>query len=210
VAPRYYRNNIMSRKKAPPPESSDLVGMAKTIEPESDRAAALIIAAWVDDALTGLLKAYLVQEPKVIKEMFQRMAPLSTFSSRIKAAYLVGLIDKHQYDNLETIRDIRNDFAHSRANLTFQNESIRARCGNLMIRSLAEASGERTKRGGSPPNPRRAFIATALVLSGYYLELREKIEPLGAGQPEVFGGYVQKIAEVMRDLIVSRAKESQS
>src|SRR5262245_8018990 len=70
---------------------------------ESDRAVALIVAAWVDDALGDLLRAYLVQDAKVIEEMFKPMAPLSTFSAKIKAAHLVGLIDKRQFENLDTI-----------------------------------------------------------------------------------------------------------
>ena len=64
----------MTKKKPAPVQTTDLAGMAKKIEGESDRGAALIIAAWVDDALGDLLKAYLVQEAGVIEEMFTQMA----------------------------------------------------------------------------------------------------------------------------------------
>jgi hypothetical protein len=200
----------MAKKKLLPAETTDLAGMAKKIEGESDRGVALIIAAWVDDALGDLLKAYLVQDGKAIEEMFKQMAPLSTFSAKIKAAYLVGLIDKRLLDNLDTIREIRNDFAHSRIDLTFQAESVRARCMNLMYRNMAEASGDPAPPGASPPSPRKAFVATGLVLAGYFIDLRGKLHPVEVAQPSVFDGYGQSLAGALKKLIVAKAREMRS
>lgn len=200
----------MATKKLPPAQTADLAGMANRLAGESDRGAALTVAAWVDDALGALLKAYLVQDAKVIEEMFKQMAPLSSFSAKIKAAYLVGLIDRRQFDNLDTIRVIRNDFAHSRTDVTFEDQSVNARCLNLMFRNVAEASGQPTPPGASPPSPRKAFCATGLVLAGYYIDLLGMIEPLESVQADVFDGYAQNLASALRNLIATKAKEASS
>src|SRR5215216_1518415 len=109
----------MVKPKKAPPESADLTGMAARLQRESDRGCALIVASWVDDALTDFLKAYLVQDAKIIDDLFRPMGPLGSFSAKISMAYLRGLIDRTMFDNLNTIREVRNDFAHSRADISF-------------------------------------------------------------------------------------------
>ena len=160
-------------KNNTPPETSDLAGMAKKLEGESDRAVALIIAAWVDDSLGHLLKAYLVQDAKVIEHIFDGMAPLSSFSANQSVAYLVGLIDRKQFNNSRHHPRHPQRLAHSRTDLTFEDQRVRARCMNLMFRNMAEVSGEpRPPSDASLPSPRKAFAASGLILAGYFMELR--------------------------------------
>lgn len=98
---------------------------------ESDRGCALFAAAYIDKALGKLLKSHLVQGSKVDEELFTGQAPLGSFSSRIKLAYYLGRISAAERKDLDTIRQIRNDFAHNAAALTFSDQSIANRCGNL-------------------------------------------------------------------------------
>ncbi|OOG87040.1 hypothetical protein B0E41_04845 [Hydrogenophaga sp. A37] len=53
-------------------------------------------------------------------------APLGTFSSRIKAAYAMGLITKDQFIDLERLRKIRNEFAHSWKPVNLSKQKIAA------------------------------------------------------------------------------------
>ncbi len=51
-------------------------------------------------------------------------APLGTFSARIKAAYSLGLINKSQFDDLERLRKIRNEFAHTWQSIEISKPNI--------------------------------------------------------------------------------------
>lgn len=104
---------------------------ATALETESDRAIALITAAFLDDALAAVLRHALVDDAKILDELFGTDRPLGTLSSRIKIAYCLGHISHGSFRDLETIRAIRNDFAHSRQALNFQSQGIRERCMKL-------------------------------------------------------------------------------
>ena len=86
------------------------------LQNESPRAAVIIAGAFLESQLRDLLSSFLVDDPKVVGELLgsdkKADRPLSTFSSRTKAAYCLGLISRSIYDDLETIRKIRNKFAH--------------------------------------------------------------------------------------------------
>ena len=98
---------------------------------ETDRGCALYAAAYLDRALSDLLFLSLVENKNVEKDLFEGTAPLATFSSRIKLAYYLGKISPSMRRDLDLIRKIRNDFAHSAENLSFENEKIANRCKEL-------------------------------------------------------------------------------
>lgn len=52
------------------------------------------------------------------------MAPLSTFSAKIKLAYALGLIPMYCFTDLEKIRRIRNATAHKYSAMSFENQEI--------------------------------------------------------------------------------------
>jgi len=104
---------------------------ATALEKESDRAVALITAAFIDEALAALLRHALVDDAKILDELLGTDRPLGTFSSRIKLAYCLGHISHGSFRDLETIRAIRNDFAHSREALNFHSPGIKDRCLKL-------------------------------------------------------------------------------
>jgi mannitol operon repressor len=62
--------------------------------------------------------------------------PLSSFSSRIKAAYCLGLISHSMYYDLETIRKIRNKFAHKMHGYTFDEPEIVSWCKSLKLAKM--------------------------------------------------------------------------
>ncbi|MEO6808839.1 MAG: transcriptional regulator, partial [Isosphaeraceae bacterium] len=86
---------------------------------ESERGAALIAAAFLDDALLELLRAVLVDEPEIVTRLVgdetgSNNAPLSTFATRINLCYCLGLLDPDTQHDLKLIGRIRNKFAHRR------------------------------------------------------------------------------------------------
>jgi hypothetical protein len=89
-----------------------------------DRGLVLSLAAFAEDALGFLLKSYLLDSPVSLKLIEGFNAPLGTFSSRINAAYALRLITKDQFNDLEKLRKIRNEFAHNWQPLNFSDSKI--------------------------------------------------------------------------------------
>lgn len=112
---------------------------------ESDRGCALYAAAYLDRALSDLLFVSLVAHKKIEEDLFKSSAPLSTFSARIKMAYYLGKLPPSGRRDLETIRSIRNDFAHHPEYIDFTAQSIRARCDNLTLIWREPDAGPRAK-----------------------------------------------------------------
>lgn len=104
-----------------------------TLNSETDRGCALMAAAYIDEKLGELIKSYLVDDPKIIKQVFDFNGPFGTFSSRIDSAYLLGLLPRNVYKDIHLLRKIRNDFAHVSSPLTFDDEPISSRCKELLL-----------------------------------------------------------------------------
>lgn len=60
------------------------------------------------------------------KRLFDGYGPMSSFSGKIDMAYALQIITKKAYDELTTIRRLRNKFAHSIALVSFDSDEIRA------------------------------------------------------------------------------------
>lgn len=103
-----------------------------TIEGElyggSDRARAVLLASFVENALTAFLEAKL--RPSYpsgeYRLLFGSMAPLGTFSSKILVAYAFNWTGPDTYHDLDLIRELRNGFAHSRNSFTFETKEVAA------------------------------------------------------------------------------------
>jgi DNA-binding MltR family transcriptional regulator len=105
----------------------------KQLMEESDRGAALVGAAYLDEMLIRLFRVKMRLTKKLDKELLEGFGPLSTMSSRTKIAYCLGWIGVETFRDLNLLRDIRNDFAHAHKPLTFSNATVQARCRELCI-----------------------------------------------------------------------------
>ena len=126
---------------------------------ESDRAAAVLSAAYIDELLKNLIANFLVDDEKVVEKLLDPKksphAPLGTFSARITAAFCLGLIDRVQYDDLNIIRQIRNLFAHSLHGVTFKSAEVVKEVKKLKAHRLARIVKD----------TRGEFILTVAILS---------------------------------------------
>ena len=140
--------------------------MLKETRRESDRASALIHAANLDNQLRRLLLEHFVKiSSEMEKQVFEGTGYLSTFSSRINASYMVGLLAQNEYHDFNIVRKIRNYFAHQEHGWSFKTDEVRKLCDSLML--IAEAKLDRPKFDFS--DPRHAFEITASSL--FYLIL---------------------------------------
>jgi DNA-binding MltR family transcriptional regulator len=97
---------------------------------ESDRGAALVSAAMLDDLLEKIILAFLIDTKETKKLISGFNAPLGTFSARIIAAYSLGLLSEEEYEECGRLRQIRNEFAHH-VHQKFDDQKVRDVCGNL-------------------------------------------------------------------------------
>src|SRR5664279_1524149 len=104
----------MAKKKTVPPLTDYLGIVVSEVQTETDRGAALIVSAWLDDALDTFLQSRVIDDSKVVAALFGINQPLATFSSRINLAYAFGFIGKASYSDLHIVREVRNQFAHER------------------------------------------------------------------------------------------------
>ncbi len=116
---------------------NDWKGFYEELQNESPRAAVIIAAAFMDGWLRQLIANFMIEDSNVVDELLGTDdiadRPLSTFSSRIKTAYCLGLISKGEYDDLNLIRRIRNRFAHKMLGYSFDDEEIVNWCNSLQI-----------------------------------------------------------------------------
>lgn len=94
---------------------------------ESDRGCVLVGAAILEERLTELFHSVFERNgipKKVQASIFDSNGPLSTFSSKIKMAYSLGYIGKPLYEDLDTVRRIRNEFAHTSKEVDFIGNAV--------------------------------------------------------------------------------------
>jgi hypothetical protein len=100
--------------------------LTRSLHDVDDRGLVLSLAAFAEDALGSLLKAFMLPSEATMQLLEGFNAPLGTLSSRIKAAYAMGLTTMEQFQDLERLRKIRNEFAHSWRPLSLSQPKLAA------------------------------------------------------------------------------------
>jgi mannitol operon repressor len=97
---------------------------------ESPRGKVLISTDYLEQMLKEILSSFLLKD-RVVEDLFEGgNAPLGTFSSRSKLAFTLGLISEIEFQDIDLIRRIRNDFAHD-VKASFENDAVKSRCSQL-------------------------------------------------------------------------------
>jgi DNA-binding MltR family transcriptional regulator len=130
----------------------------------SERAAAIFGAAILDELLRQVLVAFMISDYKETKELTCDAGALGTFSSRIRAAYCLGLLTAEERNDLHLIRRIRNPFAHRVRAPSFEEGQIRDLSLNLSF-------GKRFLNQDQRNSPRDCFQTTTSALA-YSLSVR--------------------------------------
>lgn len=104
---------------------------------ESDRGAVLSIAAALEDRLKEIILLFLRDNKSASKLLDGFNAPIGTFSAKILMAHALGLITDKEFKEFETIRKIRNRFAHTWENLNFETNDIKAMLYTLPVLGLS-------------------------------------------------------------------------
>ena len=123
---------------------------------ESDRAAGILAGSFVEHYLGEFLQEVLVCD-QIVQDLFdQPFAPLSSFSSRARLCFALGLIPRYFLTDLDIIRDVRNHFAHHPLDTSFDNPEVERRCSGLSAVASLKNSRKYT--------PRTAFLSAVKML----------------------------------------------
>lgn len=109
-----------------PATEDELKQVFSLLETESDRGCALIAGSLLENTLAMTINCHLADcgEPFRKKLHEGSDAPLGTFSSKIKMGRALAIYDKRVQKSFETVKDIRNAFAHALRPLDFTNPTI--------------------------------------------------------------------------------------
>lgn len=126
----------------------DLNTFSGPFRAESDRACAVLGAALLDARLESLYERRL---RSFKDELLSGSGPLATFSARIHVARALAWISDDVRFDLNQIRAIRNEFAHSAdQHLSFADQSIADKCRTLRVVQTLIDSHEHTASMGHP------------------------------------------------------------
>ena len=105
---------------------SDAMTVFRKLVEETDTGIAIVSAAYIDDCLKNLFSLHIDKSSrKIFDEIFDFNGPLGTLSSRINLAFGLSFISKETHQSLNSIRKIRNEFAHSPYGVSFNTEEIK-------------------------------------------------------------------------------------
>jgi hypothetical protein len=138
--------------------------MVVKLKEESDRAAALLAASFLESEMTRRLKDFLVDDESTAK-LFETYRPISTFSALVDVCFAVGLMTRTMRSDLSLVRKARNHFAHHPKHLTFTDAPVSDWC-----RELSWAKGVPTQNGDvfRIEGPRDAYLFTVGTTLTYF------------------------------------------
>jgi hypothetical protein len=147
-----------------PPDLAEYMDLLDEVGEHPDRAVAIILAAMVEGALRAAILARMVPLCER-REMglFGPDSPLGTFSAKIKVGFALGVYGPETRADLDTVRAIRNAFAHCTKPIKFDTPEVAAECAKLRIPRLASPD-DIDERPWPPESPRNQYNAATRLL----------------------------------------------
>lgn len=180
MAPRIRRRGKKTKEQAlpkpPKPKSPTLRQLGRAIPTIAefeqidremttahDRAVALLLASQVQRYVEITAISHLVRrDEETTKTLVDRGGPLGSFNSTIRLAYALGIITANERDDLDTVRQIRNAFAHTLLPIDFKTEQIAK-----LIEKMWAVKGYRSGTDTTVPYPETSLAA---LLARYSIE----------------------------------------
>ena len=96
----------------------------KELLKKSDRGLIMTFAANLEDLLKVVLETKLIGSKNHKKDLFNFNGSLGTFSAKIAISYSIGILGKEDQTEINQIRKIRNEFAHSFETINLESNKI--------------------------------------------------------------------------------------
>lgn len=95
------------------------------LQGETNRAAAILVAAWLDELLKRKLQILFCHGSKTEREeLFESNGPFRSFGNKISALSCLGHLDAETCNDLRLIKAIRNKYAHHIQGLSMDTPKI--------------------------------------------------------------------------------------
>jgi DNA-binding MltR family transcriptional regulator len=114
------------------PHLAEFSAFLPELNKESDRGLVMIAMSFIDELMRRTLLAFLLEGDTSSSLVEGFNAPLGSLATRCAAAFALGLISERELQEADTLRKIRNQFAHH-VHISFENQSIRDLCKNLTM-----------------------------------------------------------------------------
>ncbi len=146
------------------PFVDELNSLLESLHTHDDRSVVLNMAAFAEDTLEILLLAYLREEMQAKELVTGFNAPLGTFSARIKAAFVLGLLRQDGYETLEILRKIRNKFAHNWSGVSLDRDDIKSHINRLSRSRFEEFTDAQSEECHQAPDRERLIYKISDIL----------------------------------------------
>lgn len=147
--------------KAANPHLAKFLPYLDLLGQESDRGRVLISTGFMEEQLKDILLAFMLKDRQAADLVTSGNAPLGTFSARISACYLLGLVSEDEHHDLTLLRRIRNDFAHD-MHTSFETPSVIDRC-KLLRHKAHDYKSEQQGDVIVPPTGQFTTAAVGLI-----------------------------------------------
>jgi hypothetical protein len=159
------------------PTRDDIEALEIELYAGPDRAAAVVLGALAENSLAKLIRNKMRADG--IEELFKPSGLLGDFAAKIQIGYALQLFGAQTRKDLNIIRHLRNQFAHSRMPIEFVTPVVKRCCDELTYPSLPEVhipfnylnkvSDYRLKEAADKSHPRtRYFISVNEIAQRIY------------------------------------------
>lgn len=171
------KQKLRDLSRIPPTKEERKAVQQALVDNESPIATAILGATIVEMELETELRArFSRKDDDTWKELTGDVGPLSTFNQKIVAAYGFRILDDVLRDGMNTVRQIRNAFAHSKRLIDFNNDLVTHELSRVTLpkgkRSnlYKQFSTVRTLREGA----RNAYVLLCLALTIQLMDRKNK------------------------------------
>jgi len=146
---------------------------------ESDRAAAILLSAELDELLRKIIGKRLVPHNKKVndRDILSSYGALGSFAARIDVGYRLGVLDSLVAYDLNLIRKIRNLFAHEIHGLHFESTEPKKLVSKSKIVKLKPYGGP-SLVATDLTETREAFFSLSFFLIGHLKDIQKKARRL--------------------------------
>jgi hypothetical protein len=131
--------------------------LTQSLNEEPDMICVLVVGAYLDRYLAAMLGRHL-RSGSTAENLLSHKGVLGSFQARVDVCYCLGLIEKYEKQNLDTIGQIRNTFGHSHTSLGFDDPAVAELCGKLTLPLNPKGPYPKTIR------PRGKLLVVAMFL----------------------------------------------
>ncbi|MCH7539863.1 MAG: hypothetical protein IH999_05625 [Proteobacteria bacterium] len=133
----------------------------------TDQATALVLCAMVERSLERSILSRMVRMKRKDRlDLFEGLAPIATMSAKIKIATSLGIIGPSAISDLESIKNIRNQFAHSFHPIRFDTKSVAVECKLLQTgKKILNLPRNRAHGLGKDPRDLYAYSCWSIWLA---------------------------------------------